>query len=326
MSTVLVSGAGGAAVPGLIRGLQAQGHRVVAVDANPHAAGLYLADAGRVVPFGRSDEFLPVLRRICRQDAVDVVLPLVDEELVKTTELEGIGVTVVLPRRAFVELCLDKWRLMKALLEAGVPVPQTGLASGDRAGLAFPVVAKPRTGRGSRGVAVLQDPAALAGHLDSVGVPAEGMLIQRYVEGPEYTVSVVAWRDGETQAVVPKRVLLKKGITQLAVTEHVPVIDEVCRTIQAQLRADGPFNVQLRIDDQTGLPVVFEINPRFSTTVSLTIAAGIDEPGILVRQALGEAPLGGRQWTPGVVLVRQITDVFLDEAWFQQRARAVAAK
>ena len=326
MKTVLVTGGGGAAVPGLIRGLQAQGYRVIAVDANPHAAGLYLADAARVVPEGRSEAFLPALRRICRQEHVNVVLPLVDEELVDATEMEGDGVTVILPCRAFVELCLDKWRLMTALQECGVPVPLTQLASEDRTSLQFPVVAKPRTGRGSRGMAVLQDPAALTSHLDQVGVPAEGMLIQSYVEGPEYTVSVVAWRDGATQAVVPKRVLLKRGITQLAVTEQVPVIDGVCRTIQAHLRADGPFNVQLRIDDETGLPMVFEINPRFSTTVSLTIAAGVDEPGMLVRQALGEARLAGSSWTPGVVLVRQTTDVFLDEAWFRQRAAEVAAE
>jgi len=324
VSTVLVSGAGGAAVPGLIRGLQAQGHRVIAVDTNPNAAGLYLADAGRVVPEGRSDQFLPVLRRICRQDQVDVVIPLVDEELVTATEVETDGVAVVLPRRAFVELCLDKWRLMTALRDAGVGVPGTRLAQEDLRGIRYPVVAKPRTGRGSRGMAVVSDDEALARHLDSVGLPRDRMLVQDYVEGPEYTVSVVAWRDGTTQAVVPKLVLLKKGITQLAMTERKPAIDEICRTIQDRLRADGPFNVQLRIDRQTGRPMVFEINPRFSTTVSLTIAAGIDEPGMLVRQALGGSPAVDPPWAAGVVLVRQVTDLFLDEATFKARASDLA--
>ncbi len=325
MSTVLVTGAGGAAVPGLIRGLQAQGYRVVAVDTNPQAAGLYLADVGRVIPEGRSDDFLPALRQICRREQVDVVMPLVDEELVKATELGTDVLGVILPHRQFVELCLDKGQLMTALGAIGVPVPETQTASADWRGIQYPVIAKPRTGRGSRGVALLHEAVALQDHLNAVGVAPDQMLLQSFIDGPEYTVSVVAWRDGSTQAVVPKLILKKQGITQLAVTERVPAIDAVCRTIQARLRADGPFNVQLRID-RAGRPVVFEINPRFSTTVSLTVAAGVDEPGMLVRQALGGPPVENDQWTAGLVLVRQTTDVFLDEARFHQRAAELSVR
>ena len=99
-------------------------------------------------------------------------------------------------------------------------------------------------------------------------------------------MSVVVWRDGIVRAVVPKEIIDKRGITRLAVTRKNDAIDRLCRNIQERLRADGPFNVQLRLD-ANGTPLPFEINPRFSTTVTLTQAAGVDELGSLVDMALG---------------------------------------
>ncbi len=48
----------------------------------------------------------------------------------------------------------------------------------------------------------------------------------------------------------------------------------------------GPVNIQCRMRGET--PVVFEINPRFSGGIPLTIAAGADFPAMLLRLARGE--------------------------------------
>jgi carbamoyl-phosphate synthase large subunit len=47
----------------------------------------------------------------------------------------------------------------------------------------------------------------------------------------------------------------------------------------------GPINIQCRV--VAGVPTVFEINPRFSGGIPLTIAAGADFPRWLVELALG---------------------------------------
>jgi len=47
----------------------------------------------------------------------------------------------------------------------------------------------------------------------------------------------------------------------------------------------GAANVQCRMVD--GVPIVFEINPRFSGGIPLTIAAGADFPRMLVDLAVG---------------------------------------
>jgi carbamoyl-phosphate synthase large subunit len=63
----------------------------------------------------------------------------------------------------------------------------------------------------------------------------------------------------------------------------------VCRVMQFE----GPINIQCRMRNEQ--PVVFEINPRFSGGIPLTIEAGADFPRLLISLALGrkvEARIG----------------------------------
>ncbi|RCV50645.1 ATP-grasp domain-containing protein [Marinitenerispora sediminis] len=311
----MVTTAGSAPTPGAILRLRALGYRVVATDVDPAAPGLYLADRGYLVPPGGSTGFLPEIRGICAKEEAGAVVPLVDEELDAVTELEDDGIAVLAPRREFVRTCLDKALLMARLADAGVPVPETRSAAAPAGDLVFPVVVKPRTGRGGRGVAVCASPAELARRIEHGGYPAADLIVQELLAGTEFTVSVVVWRDGAVQAVVPKEVILKRGVTQYAVTRRHERVAQVCRAVQRELRADGPFNVQLALD-AAGEPRVFEINPRFSSTAPLTVAAGVDEIGGLLGQALAGGPRLADDWRDGVVMVRRWAEEFVDEADF----------
>ncbi len=322
---VLVTGAGGAAVPSLIEGLRARRYRVVAVDADANAAGLYLADAGYRIPFASAVAFPDALAHICRLEGVAVLVPLVDEELLPVASLaDQLHIPVVAPRSSFTALCLDKYALMKRLKEVGIDVPESWLLRDRHDGMPFPLILKPRVGRGSRGVRVIATPAELDAYISTNRPDVDAMLLQRYVEGTEFTVSVVAWRDGVVRAVVPKEIIDKRGITRIAVTRRQPQIDGLCRAIQDELRADGPFNVQLRVDIRDGRPLPFEINPRFSTTTTLTQAAGVDELGRLVDLAIGVSSASEVwTWREDVTLVRRTVDAFLTFNDFATRRRAV---
>jgi len=64
---------------------------------------------------------------------------------------------------------------------------------------------------------------------------------------------------------------------------------------------------------------VFEINPRFSTTVTLTVRSGIEEVYGLLRQALyGREDYSFGNWEEGVVLIRQTFDEFIREEDFNK--------
>jgi carbamoylphosphate synthase large subunit len=77
--------------------------------------------------------------------------------------------------------------------------------------------------------------------------------------------------------VIPKRIIEKKGITNIAVTEFNESIVSMCRDITQKLAPGNSYNLQLILNHFNKKPYVFELNPRFSTTVTLTIIAGVDE-------------------------------------------------
>jgi carbamoyl-phosphate synthase large subunit len=79
------------------------------------------------------------------------------------------------------------------------------------------------------------------------------------------------------------------------------------------LRFAGAINIQCRIVD--GRPIIFEINPRFSGGIPLTIAAGADFPQMLVQLARGErvTPIVGR-FQDGLWMTSYESSVFLPES------------
>ncbi len=318
--SLLITGAGGAATPDLIKSLQQQDYRVIAVDTDQYALGLFHADKGYVIPRGDSPEFFPAIHKICLKENVKAIIPLVDEELIPSFELENDGIIVILPRREFVEICLDKLILVQILSKASIHVPKT--YNFPSYNIDFPLIIKPRIGRGSRNIIIINSMADYKIFQNSY--PTKEFIIQEYIPGTEYTVSVVVWRDGEIQTVVPKEIIVKKGITKIGVTRKNEKIDSLCREVQNKLRADGPFNVQLKIDERTGEPVIFEINPRFSTTVSLTMAAGVDEVGGILKQALsGRESYHFGNWQENLVMVRGTEHYFIDESEFLSRKEKI---
>ena len=325
-STILLTGAGGVALPALIDSLRARDYRVVAVDADPNAAGLYLADRGYRVPFASDPEFVPVLRRICRSESVRALVPLVDEELLLASQLaDELGIALIAPEPSFISLTLDKYALMQRLTETGLSTPLTRLLSAGIDGMEFPLILKPRVGRGSRGIRILWSRRELDAYVASANPNPDTTLLQTYVQGIEFTVSVVVWRDGCVRAIVPKEVIDKRGVTRIAVTRRNDAIETLCRAIQERLQANGPFNVQLRLDPQKNdAPVTFEINPRFSTTVTLTQAAGVDELGSLLDLAFGRESSGHAwEWRAGVTLIRSAADLFMDADDYSERRSTI---
>lgn len=286
--TILLTGAGGSGTIFMIKSLKKK-YRVIAVDSNKYSAGLYFADKGFVVPLCLDPLYLKKMDQIIKKEKVDVIIPLIDEELslFKKRYKGRKDVKILSPDENFINLCLNKWNLMKALSQEKIGCPKTYLLKEFHNNL-FPCIIKPIKSRGSRGFQHLKNKADLENYLKNSQQKPEELIIQEALKGTEFTVSAVVSEKGDIVSVVPKEIILKKGITKIAITRKNPKINEICERIQQKFKANGPFNVQLIIDERDNSPKIFEINPRFSTTVSLTMAAGVNEPDLLIRDLFGE--------------------------------------
>jgi carbamoyl-phosphate synthase large subunit len=317
MATVLVTGVGGASGVGAVKSLHAEtDYEVVGVDMKPDSAGIRLADRGTTVP-GATDETWPdAIADVVDRFDVDVMVPTVDEELARLPVLSerlNEDVPIVAPRQDVIDVSLDKYATAERLADAGLEVPSTWLGSNaDEVDSAhYPLLVKPRRGRGSRGVARLEDESELEAYLDRTTRSLDDLLVQAYVDGVEYTSSVVVTHENRLLSVVPKEAIEKDGSTVLGATRRASAVSASCRALFDALKPAGPLNVQ-QIVDETGTPYTIEINPRFSSTSCLTAAAGVNEFDLLVRDALGESVDAVDDYVADRYIIRYQDHLFAD--------------
>ncbi len=316
MTRVLVTGAGGPAGVAVIRSLLGRDDvDVLAADMDGWASGLYLVPAGnrRIVPAGRSETFVDELIALCRDDDVDVLFSTVDVELpglaARRDELQAVGTALAAPSHETLVTCLDKYRLAQAV-DGSARIPRTRLltAEGVAEDWDFPVIVKPRSGAGSRGVRLVPDRAALE------AIPLDdSILIQENLPGEEFSVDVLAGLDGGVIAAVPRsRERVDSGVSIAGRTVARAELSDTAAAVATAIGLTGVANVQLRYSVE-GVPALLEVNPRFPGAMPLTIAAGVDMPSLLLDLVLGRpvpASIGFRE----LANVRFLEDVFLDPA------------
>jgi carbamoyl-phosphate synthase large subunit len=309
--------------------------RVVAACISPASAGLYLADKAYISPVARDPAFGPWLIDICQREAIDAVLcgsELVLEELAplaQEVKRETGAITLVSPPEVL-RRGRDKLESCRWLAEQRLPVPRFAAVS-DRAAVEelvsdcdFPLLAKPRFGKGSDGILILRTRAELDRVVEAadltlrqivVGeISAADLILQEYLGDPaeEYTAGCFCDADGAVRGTIVLRRTLQGGTTTTAESGDFPEVAAVARQIAAALRPLGPANVQLRLHH--GRPVPFEINPRFSGTTALRARMGFNEVEAALRHfVLGEAVPELRVRRGGVAL-RYWNEIYVSPA------------
>jgi carbamoyl-phosphate synthase large subunit len=310
---VLVTGVGGPSGQSIMKSLAGEPVNVLVADLDPYAAGLYLVpEEGRfLLPRGEDPAFADVLLDLVRREGISVVVPTVDTELLpcaeRRDEFAAAGATVVVASPQTLRTCLDKYELHK-VCEGQVRVPDTVVADADfdPESVAVPVMVKPRTGSGSRGIRLIEDRATLA------AVERDGtQLVQELLPGPEFSLDVIARADGAVIGVVPReRLKVDSGIAITGRTVHDPELIAYGKRVAELIGLTTVANVQVK-GAVGGEPALLEVNARFPGTMPLTVAAGIDMPALAVREALGQTLPDGPLPFEEIAMVRLMGEHFM---------------
>ena len=297
---ILVSAVGSTTAISVIKGLRGQDEYevfIVGTDINDgHTiAGAQFCDKFfKVPPASKERKYIKKLMDIIKSESVDLVIPIVDIELEvisRNKEILEKYATVLVSPYETVLISNDKYKTYKFFLEHNIPTPKTILVKSSipreilaeiyKAGMSFPVITKPRKGVSSRGVWEIysEDEIFL---INRVKDP----IIQEKIFGQEYTIDVFS--DGKKAiAVVPrKRIETRAGISYKGETEYDESLISLAKKIVKKLEIFGPANIQI-IKNEKEIKVI-EINPRFSGSLPLTIAAGVNTPLLAVKLAMGE--------------------------------------
>lgn len=260
--------------------------RVIVTDVNPLSPAVHVADRAYRVPLATDAGYVPELLAICEAEGVRLVVPTIDDELpligAAREQFRGIGAIVASSSEETALLCNDKYTTCRHLHEAGVPAAQTWLAAQLPAATALPLFIKPRVGRGAVAAFPVRSPRELEFFTEYV----QDAVIQEYLDGPEFTIDVLCDFDGHPLSIVPReRVVIRSGVMDRGRTVRDEKLTALAIAACDAIRFAGPINIQCRMRD--GQPKIFEINPRFSGGIPLTIQSGADFPRMLLRLVVG---------------------------------------
>lgn len=273
---LLISGVGGSLFPYLMDKLRAK-YDLYLIDSNPLVKEMYKNEKIFIVPLVTDDSYEKEIIKIIQKYDINYYIPLIDEEIIKAINIsKKIGIKTLTPNKNFVELTLNKYMLMKELRAQNISDISTIMADKytDNS-ISYPIFLKPNVGRGSRGIKKIDNKQEFEAYFILEDYKKEEVLVQPFIDGDEYTVSVTVNNLNKIMAIVPKLVFVKQGITKHAKSIKHEQIKASCEKIVKIFNPCGSFNVQLKIKDN--IIYIFEINPRYSTTLVLSMESGINE-------------------------------------------------
>jgi glutathione synthase/RimK-type ligase-like ATP-grasp enzyme len=251
------------------------------------------ADCKYLVPRPGGSRWAESLRRILRNDEIDLVIPTTDADVAAVSRnRRRLGERVFLPRPGVIELCQDKYRLTARLRAEGVPAPATYRVT-DRKGVdgIFRRLAprsrawcRIRRGSGSIGAVRVRSPEQAWSWIgfwwEMRGVRPASFTLSEYLPGRDFGCQSL-WKAGRLVLIKTYERLSYLGtggqpsevssIAALAKTVFEPRVVEVStKAVRAlDAKASGVFSIDLR-EDARGIPCITEINAgRFSSATNI---------------------------------------------------------
>jgi carbamoyl-phosphate synthase large subunit len=315
---IMVTAAGTVTAQSLIKALREDGRAgfIAAGDMNPINATRAFVEEFVLLPAASDPDFAGRCLDAVRRLEIDLLVPLIVESEFLPLDaarerFESLGCRLVLPPREIILRTGDKLEFANFLREIGVPGPATSAYARNVSAERFPVYLKPRWGSGSIGTVRVESVAAL--HEAARG--RSDLIVQEAVEGSEFTVDCFAAAPGRVAAAVPReRIAIKAGVSVKGRTYHHPLIEQIVRGVVERSGLRGPANVQGMLQSGGAFSII-EMNPRFSGTLALTTAAGINFASLLIDMVEGRTLpdlLGSHQGD--LVMMRYWSEIFEDSS------------
>ena len=283
--TVLVTGIGGNVGQGILRNIASLNLsiRLIGTDIASFTPGNHLCDATYKVPYSYDESYIPTLQNIIDKEKVDLVLPSTDYEVYYLSQnAEKLNAIVVASDSKTAKTYLDKYESYVYLSQNNIPFAKSWL-TGDYDFSEKEIIAKPREGRGSRGI--LLNP-------ENPNQLPNGYMIQPLAKGIEITTAVYVNKQGKLHGLFTMERSLTNGTTteSRVVFQYDNEITIIAEKMIALGGLIGSFNIQSIVTTK-GEIVPFEINCRISGTNSIRHNLGFQDVKYVIQEyLLNEAP------------------------------------
>ena len=319
--SVLITAAGNVFMPGTTSCIKNNGERtirLVGADMSEDSTILQMCDAAYPVPRGTDPSYTDVLLNICREEKIDILLPIMSVELdalaVNKDKFAAIGTRVSVSDAEALSVANNKRKLLDFMKQNGLPcadyytVHSIEEIKETAAKLGYPekrICIKATDGSGSRGFRILDEtfsrfdsflhdkPSSgiirmeeLVSVLEEAEVVPE-MIVMEYLPGPEYSVDLLADKGNSLITCCRKSLRMENSIMLEAEIVNNPAVTSLCEQTTRLLGLDGNIGFDIR-ERADGTPLIMECNPRITAGIPFFALAGVNLPYLCIKKLLGE--------------------------------------
>lgn len=286
-STILVPSASAPAGINTIKSLKMVKYpvKIVASDSNPISAGFFMSDAHEVLPEIDSKLYITRLFEIVEKHKIEILMPSSGYDIYQYSEnkekLLKLGALPVVSDKKTMERCRDKMQTFKYLSKKfDLPFTTLDYKKTSR----FPLMAKPRYGKGSKGIVKIDNEK----ELKYIQIKKDNLIFQEYLPGTEYTIDVLSDLECEPIIAVPRiRLETKAGISTMGKIVKDENISDTCKSIAKYLKIRGPCCIQMK-ESEEGILKIVEVNPRLGGGTFFTTLAGANFPAMILDMVYGK--------------------------------------
>lgn len=308
--TILVTGCGGDIGTSVGRILKESflNYKIIGADITLDSAGKFIFDFVELLPRADSPNYFSSLSKLISNHLIDLIIPMSEAEIRLFFQNNYCdyfeNIPVIMPNSKTFEYSHDKFKTPLLLSQLKLPNPWTLLVNEEP--LTLPCIIKNRGLTGKGGIELVNSDS-----IDYFRQTRPSDLWQEYLQGDEYTCGLYGTCTGEFRSIILKR-KLSNGNSGFTVSGEVIENNDIhilLNSLAAGLELRGSCNIQLRLTAKG--PMIFEINPRFSSTVMFRHKLGFKDVIWSCYEAFGLKPAIYSAPTSGIRFYKGYTE-YLD--------------
>jgi carbamoyl-phosphate synthase large subunit len=215
---------------------------------------------------------------IIRKEEIDYLIALTDPEVdtlsAHRRAFEPHRATLCIPSASALSVCRDKLALYECFKDSAhiYVIPTFEAAHLDSASCTFPLIAKPRNGRSSEGLLMVDTEEELRVRRSQL----RDHVVQPFFSGDIFTVDVVRDDARDKSFAISRKELLrtKNGAGMSVEVSFNETLATATQHVAKQLQINGCVNMEYILSG--GRYYLMDINPRFSAGIAFSALAGYD--------------------------------------------------
>lgn len=243
------------------------------------------------------------LVNIIEEYNINILIPNLDPATIVAARLKELYSKIFIPVSDIkvCEIFFNKNVAQNWFKQNGIPVPSENLNE-------FPLITKPVRGSASKNITLLKTLTELESFIENHN--KEEFIIQKFIEGEEFTVDGYITKQNKVLAIVPrKRLEVIGGEVSKAITIKDDKLINYARTVFENSGLRGPVNIQF-IQDKNNEYYAMEVNPRFGGGVIASIEAGADFTEMVLKEYLGLPLEEISNWKNHLIMMRTNREFF----------------